>query len=296
VRLAVYRDGRPGKSALGLVVGDELVDVTDLVGSGPFGPAGPLQAALDQGLLAPDGALRGLDPARLAGRPHAPLSTVVLLSPLPRPGKVIGAPVNYLDHKTEMAVQTTIAELGLFLKAPSSVVGPGEPIRLPYTDLRTDQEGELAVVIGRTARDVPAERAADYVAGYACLLDITVRSGEDRSTRKSFDTFTPLGPWLTTADEVGDPGDLRLRCWVNGTLRQDTSTSALIYDVPQLIAYASSVMTLWPGDVIATGTPAGVGPIADGDLIVVEIERVGRLETPVSAATAIPYADRPGAF
>jgi 2-keto-4-pentenoate hydratase/2-oxohepta-3-ene-1,7-dioic acid hydratase in catechol pathway len=293
--LAVYRDDSRAESALGLVLGEDLVDVTELVGPGPSGPAGPLQAALDRGLLAPGGALRTLDPALLAALPRAPLSTVTLLSPLPRPGKVIGAPVNYLDHKAEMAVPTTIAELGLFLKAPSSVIGPGAPIALPYTDLRTDQEGELAVVIGRTARDVPAERAAEYVAGYACLLDITVRSGEDRSTRKSFDTFTPLGPWLTTADEVGDPGDLRLRCWVNGTLRQDTSTSALIYDVPRLIAYASSVMTLWPGDVIATGTPAGVGPIADGDVIVVEIERVGRLETPVSAATAIPYADRPGA-
>jgi 2-keto-4-pentenoate hydratase/2-oxohepta-3-ene-1,7-dioic acid hydratase in catechol pathway len=293
--LAVYRDGSREESALGLVVGDELVEVTDLVGPGSFGPAGPLQAALDRGLLAPGGALRELDPALLSTRPHTPLSTVKLQAPLPRPGKVIGAPVNYLDHKTEMAAPTTIAELGVFLKAPSSVIGPGSPIVLPYTDLRTDQEGELAVVIGRTARDVAAERAADYVAGYTCLLDITVRSGEDRSTRKSFDTFTPLGPWLTTADEVGDPGGLRLRCWVNGTLRQDTSTSALIYNVPRLIAYASSVMTLWPGDVIATGTPAGVGPIADGDLIVVEIERVGRLETPVTSAAAIPYAERPGA-
>jgi 2-keto-4-pentenoate hydratase/2-oxohepta-3-ene-1,7-dioic acid hydratase in catechol pathway len=149
-------------------------------------------------------------------------------------------------------------------------------------------------VIGREARNVPAERALEYVAGYTCLLDITVRSTEDRSTRKSFDTFTPLGPWVTTPDEVGDPGALGLRCWVGGTLRQSATTADLIFDVPRLIAYASSVMTLWPGDVIATGTPAGVGPIRHGDRIAMDIERVGRLEVTATAEQARPYASRPG--
>ncbi|MEJ3747976.1 fumarylacetoacetate hydrolase family protein [Actinomycetes bacterium KLBMP 9797] len=214
---------------------------------------------------------------------------------LPRPGKIVAAPVNYRDHQAEMAAPLTVADLGVFLKAPSSVIGHGGTVVLPYDDVRTDHEAELAVVIGRVARDVPADLALEYVAGYTCLFDITIRSTEDRSTRKSFDTFTPIGPWVTTPDEVGDPGALGLRCWVNGAPRQSASTADLIFDVPRLIAYASSVMTLWPGDVIATGTPAGVGPIQHGDRVAMEIERVGRLEVTVSGAQAIPYAERPGA-
>jgi 2-keto-4-pentenoate hydratase/2-oxohepta-3-ene-1,7-dioic acid hydratase in catechol pathway len=202
--------------------------------------------------------------------------------------------VNYVDHQHEMREPTTVAELGVFLKAQTSVLAPGGSILLPYTDKRTDQEAELGVVIGRAARNVSREQALEHVFGYTCALDITVRSGEDRSTRKSFDTFTPLGPWITTADEVGDPATLRLRGWVNGELRQDASTADMIFGVTELIAYASSVMTLLPGDVIVTGTPAGVGPLADGDHVVVEIDRVGRLEVEVSGAQAVPYATRPG--
>lgn len=231
----------------------------------------------------------------LAGLPVRPLAGTALAAPLARPGKVVAAPVNYADHKAEMAEVRTVADYGVFLKAPTSVIGPGDRVRLPYRDMRTDQEGELAVVIGRTASRVPAERALDHVFGYSALLDITVRSGEDRSTRKSFDTFTPLGPWVTTADEVGDPQDLRLRCWVDGELRQDTSTAAMVFGVAELIAYASHVMTLEPGDVIATGTPAGVGAIAAGQRVAVEISKVGRLEVDVTDEGAIDYADRPGA-
>lgn len=287
MRLAVFRSDWGAR--LGAVDGDDLVDITDVVAE-PAGPAGPLHALLEQ----------GLDPARLAavglsGRPRMPVAGAALLPPLPRPGKIVAAPVNYRDHQAEMAAPLTVADLGVFLKAPSSVVGHGGAVSLPYTDQRTDQEAELAVVIGREARDVPVERALDHVAGYTCLFDITVRSTEDRSTRKSFDTFTPLGPWVATPDEVGDPGALALRCWVNGALRQSASTADLIFAVPQLIAYASSVMTLWPGDVIATGTPAGVGPIRHGDRIAMAIERVGRLEVTVTAAHARPYAGRPGA-
>jgi 2-keto-4-pentenoate hydratase/2-oxohepta-3-ene-1,7-dioic acid hydratase in catechol pathway len=188
----------------------------------------------------------------------------------------------------------TIAEWGVFLKANSSVIGPGELVRLPYSDLRTDQEGELGVVIGRRARNVSREEALDYVFGYTCVLDITIRSTEDRSTRKSFDTFTPIGPFVVTKDEVGDPDDLELRCWVNDELRQHSRTSLMIYSVPRLIEYASSVMTLMPGDVIATGTPEGVGPLADGDRITVEVEKVGRLEVGVTADHALPYSSRLG--
>ena len=284
MRLASTVDAR-----LVVVAGDRLVDVTDALGLRP-GPGGPLLALLERGDAAD--ALRALD---LDALPSLPAADARLAAPIARPGTIVGAPVNYVDHKVEMHEQRTIADYGVFLKASTSVIGPGEDIRLPYLDVRTDQEGELGVVVGRTASRVPAESALDHVFGYVPLLDITVRSGEDRSTRKSFDTFTPIGPWVTTADEVGDPGDLRLRCWVGDELRQDVSTRELIFDVAQLIAYASHVMTLHPGDVIASGTPAGVGPIAAGQRVAVEIERLGRLEVGVTDDGAISYADRPGA-
>jgi len=214
-------------------------------------------------------------------------ASVTLLPPVPDPGKIVAAPVNYFDHKHEMSESVHIDSLGVFLKAPSSLSPPGGTVRLPYHDRRFDQEGELAVVIGRTASHVPEDRALEYVFGYTCLLDMTMRGGEDRSTRKSFDTFTPLGPAIVTADEVGAVADLELRCWVNGALRQRADLKDLIWDVPQLIAYVSSVMELRPGDVIATGTPAGVGPVHDGDTVTVEISRIGRLEVDVSAEGSV---------
>lgn len=204
--------------------------------------------------------------------------------PMPRPPKVVGAALNYRAHAEEMRAGPTVETGGLFLKAGSSVIGPGATVLLPFADRRTDQEAELGVVIGRSARHVTAAEALDHVLGYTCLLDISVRGDGDRSIRKSFDTFTPLGPHLATPEVVGDPGALRLRCWVGGELRQDASTSELLRSVPELIAEISAAMTLEPGDVIATGTPAGVGPLAPGDRIVVEIERVGRLDVGVEAA------------
>jgi 2-keto-4-pentenoate hydratase/2-oxohepta-3-ene-1,7-dioic acid hydratase in catechol pathway len=276
-----------GQGRLGIVDGTEIIDVTTACGVTDAGPDGPLAQAIERGTLPV-----ALDDERLAEATREPLATSVLRAPLPHPKKIVGAPVNYLAHKDEMREQLTVAELGVFLKAPTSVIGPGQSVQLPYSDVLTEQEGELAVVIGRTARHVSVEQALDYVFGYTCLLDITIRSTEDRSTRKSFDTFTPLGPQVVTADEVGDASDLMLRCWVNGELRQETSTALLIFGVADLIAYSSSVMTLEPGDVIATGTPAGVGPLKDRDEIVVEIERVGRLQASVSGSGALPYAQR----
>lgn len=283
MRLASTLDAR-----LHVLVADRAVDITDALDLQPS-TGGPLLTFLERGGSLAD--LAALDLEQLASVPAAGLS---LAAPIARPGKVVGAPVNYLDHKAEMGEQRTIADYGVFLKANSSVIGPSEQIRLPYTDVRTDHEGELGVIVGRTASRVSVTDALDYVFGYAPLLDVTVRSGEDRSTRKSFDTFTPLGPWVTTADEVPDPGDLELRCWVDDELRQHTSTRDLIYDVAELIAYTSHVMTLHPGDVIATGTPAGVGPIAAGQRVAVEIERLGRLEVGVTNDGAIEYASRPG--
>ncbi|CAM5692358.1 Ureidoglycolate lyase [Streptomyces glaucescens] len=285
MRLALFDKGR-----LGLVEGEDLVDVTDQVAGADT--AGRWRAPA---------AHRGRRRRRCGPvRPHrtrrarVPLARASLGAPLPRPGKIIGAPVNYLDHKAEMEYATSVADLGVFLKSNSSVIGPGEDIVLPYTDKRTDQEGELGVVIGRTASHVSVDEALDHVFGYTCLLDITVRSGEDRSTRKSFDTFTPIGPWIVTADEIPDPDSLDLRCDVAGSTRQRTNTADLIFGVRELVAYASSVMTLRPGDVIATGTPAGVGPLSHGDRVVLEIERIGRLEVGVDGSRATPYAQRPG--
>jgi 2-keto-4-pentenoate hydratase/2-oxohepta-3-ene-1,7-dioic acid hydratase in catechol pathway len=204
-----------------------------------------------------------------------PLRDVRLRVPVADPSKIIAAPVNYRDHQAEMNVDTQVGALGFFLKAPSSLLDPGRTIQLPYHDRRFDQEGELALVIGRTARRVSEQDALSYVFGYTGLLDITMRGGEDRSVRKSFETFTPMGPVLVTADEFGDPGDVELRCWVSGERRQKASTRDLIWDVPRLVAYASSVTTLYPGDVISTGTPAGVGPLTAGDTIRLELSGLG---------------------
>lgn len=204
-----------------------------------------------------------------------PLRDVRLRVPVADPSKIIAAPVNYRDHQAEMNVDTQVGALGFFLKAPSSLLAPGGTIQLPYHDRRFDQEGELAVIIGRTARSVTEQNALSYVFGYTGLLDITMRGGEDRSVRKSFDTFTPMGPVLVTADEFGDPGEVELRCWVSGELRQKAATRDLIWSVARLVSYASSVTTLYPGDVIATGTPAGVGPLAAGDTIRLELSGLG---------------------
>lgn len=271
-------DGR----RLGLVVGDLVYDVTDQVGS-VEAPDGPLGAHI-----------RSQGASLVAAGPGISIENVRWEAPLPRPAKIIGAPANYYDHTDEMPDSATIVDWGLFLKAPTSVLGPGGVVRLPYTDKRTDYEGELAVVIGRAGKGISRDSALDHVFGYTCLMDITVRSTEDRSTRKSFDTFTPLGPWIVTADEIGDPSTLDLALRLNGDLRQQTSISKMIYGIPDLIAYASSVMTLEPGDIIATGTPAGVGPLAAGDEIVVEIDRIGSLAVTVTADGAIDYAARPG--
>jgi 2-keto-4-pentenoate hydratase/2-oxohepta-3-ene-1,7-dioic acid hydratase in catechol pathway len=217
-----------------------------------------------------------------------PLRDVRLRVPVADPSKIIAAPVNYRDHQAEMNVETQVGALGFFLKAPSSLLDPGGTIQLPYHDRRFDQEGELALVIGRTARRISEQDALSCVFGYTGLLDITMRGGEDRSARKSFDTFTPMGPVLVTADEFGNPDDAELRCWVSGELRQKASTRDLIWGVARLVSYASSVTTLHPGDVITTGTPAGVGPLAAGDTIRLELSGLGLdLKAQVAADDAI---------
>lgn len=268
-----------GATRLGVDVDGELRDVTEAVVPEPLSGVSPLRRLLHEGLD-----LGALARAAAAG-PAAEIAHV--LSVVPDPSKIVAAPVNYRDHQHEMTTDSAVDGLGVFLKAPSSVVGDGGTVRLPYSDRRFDQEGELAVVIGRTASHVPAGSALGYVAGYTCLLDMTMRGGEDRSIRKSFDSFTPMGRYLVTPDEVGPIGDLELHTWVGGQLRQRADLSDLIWDVPRLIEYASSAMVLHPGDVIATGTPAGVGEVLDGQDVTVEITRVGRLNVSVSSTGAV---------
>jgi 2-keto-4-pentenoate hydratase/2-oxohepta-3-ene-1,7-dioic acid hydratase in catechol pathway len=209
---------------------------------------------------------------------------------------LIAAPVNYRAHIDEAnadkginfgATVKSIEEYGLFLKASSAIVGPSEGVRLPPLNRRVDHEVELVAIIGKEGHRIPRDRALEHVAAYSIGLDMTVRGPEDRSWRKSFDTFAVIGPWLVTADEIPDPGDLDLRLTVNGALRQSSNTSALIFDVPRLVEYASSTYTLYPGDVIMTGTPEGVGPVVAGDVLECFIERIGEMRVPIHAAHGV---------
>jgi len=227
--------------------------------------------------------------------PAIPLTGLHLLSPVANPSKIIGAPVNYQKHLDEVrtdaqlhhdnqAHTAVIHKTGLFLKACSALVGPSEGIALRKLDRRNDHEVELAVVIGRRANNVSRADALQYVAGYAIGLDLTIRGPEERSLRKSADTYAVLGPWLVTADEIRNPGDLNLKISVNGEERQNSNTKYMILGVPELIEFASAFYTLNPGDVIMTGTPEGVSPIQPGDNILATIENIGSMEVKVRAA------------
>lgn len=224
-----------------------------------------------------------------------PLSSVKLLSPVANPGKVVGAPVNYQKHLNEVREQAElhhnnaghtapIHTAGVFLKAGSSVVGPSEGIALRKLDRRNDHEVELGFVIAKEARNVPASEALTYIAGYVIGLDITIRGPEERSLRKSVDSYTVVGPWLVTPDEIGNPGELDLQIAVNGETRQSSNTKYLILDCAHLIEYASSFYTLYPGDIVITGTPEGVSAIQPGDTIVATIEKIGTMEVAVREA------------
>lgn len=273
MRLASFDNGRLGV----LIAEDAVRDVTDWAWA-------QCARRVEDPLIALIEAMRA--GAKPQG-PERPRAGMRFGPPLRHPGKIIAAAANYLKHTQEMnpgaPAHRGIYDMGFFLKAPSSIIGPGEAIRLPFADRRTDHEAELAVVMGRVARSVSEQDALDYVFGYTCLLDITVRGKEDRGLRKSFDTFTPLGPYVATRDEVPDPNDLAIECRINGEVRQHDTTCSMTMKVRPLIAWISSVMTLYPGDVIATGTPAGVGPLQAGDRVEVSIERLGTLAVAVEA-------------
>ncbi|MBM4326555.1 MAG: hypothetical protein FJ118_05250 [Deltaproteobacteria bacterium] len=214
--------------------------------------------------------------AESSGAQEYALEAGRLLAPV-QPTKVVAIGLNYRDHAEEVGLPLPEEPI-LFIKPSTSVIGPLDPILLPRMSARVDYEAELAVVIGRTARNVPKDRAAEYISGYTCLNDVTARDLQQKDgqwTRaKSFDTFCPIGPWIET--EV-DPSDLAIELLLNGEPKQRSRTSNLIFNPFQLVAFVSDVMTLFPGDVIATGTPSGIGRLAPGDQVEVRIEGIGSL-------------------
>jgi 2,4-diketo-3-deoxy-L-fuconate hydrolase len=287
MKICRFDDDRLGLiSADGKSVADVTAITADLPAiAWPRSNIDPLMARLPE--------LRGKIEALGRSASWIPIERVALRSPVSSPSKLIAAPVNYRAHIDEANADKginfgktikSIDEYGLFLKASSSIVGPADGVRLPPLDRRVDHEVELVAIIGKEGFRIPRERALAHVGAYSIGLDMTVRGPEDRSWRKSFETFAVIGPWLVTADEIPDPGNLELRLTVNGSLRQSASTSALIFDVPRLVEYASATYTLYPGDVIMTGTPEGVGPVAGGDVLECFIERIGTMRVPIHAA------------
>ena len=285
MRLALFDAAR-----LGVVApdGGALVDVTDEL-PWPHDPD-PLTAGWWRSLcrdfpsVAP-----ALEQAAAAG-PARPIGEVTLRAPALGPSKVLAAACNFGDHVTEMhgvqertlgRVEAWMMDFDVFLKAPSSIVGPGAGIVLPPDVVaaghEVHHESELVVVIGRGGRDIPAESALEHVFGFTAGLDITVRSPGDRSRRKSYDSFSPIGPWLVTTDEIGDGADLDILLRSGGDVRQSVTTADMLTPVPAIVAYASSVMTLLPGDVLFTGAPPGVGPIAAGEELEMTISRIGSM-------------------
>ena len=274
---------------LGVVEGDVVRDVTQAL---EVIPAYRYPLPEYDLLIANLGKVAGRANELRANAAATPLAKVKLLSPVANPGKLIAAPVNYQKHLDEVKADSqihannpahtvTIQTAGLFLKATSSLTGAGQGIAVVKPERRTDHEVELAVVIGRPGRNVARADALAYVAGYCIGLDVSIRGSEDRSFRKSPDSYSVLGPWLVTADEIPDPGVLDLEISVNGTTRQKSNTRYLILGVPELVELASAFYTLHPGDVIFTGTPEGVSPIQPGDEVRATVQGIGTMDVRV---------------
>ena len=281
MRLATFTHA--GSTRIGIVVGEDVIDLRD---------AEPgLPAAMEEFLALGPPALAAAAGAAARAAARLPLDDVRLEAPVLRPRKILAVGLNYADHIAESGMQAPEFPT-IFNKQVTSVTGPYDPIVLPRVSQALDYEGELAFVIGRRCRHVPRERAAEVIAGWLVLDDVSVRDWQLRTPTwtlgKSFDTHCPMGPWIATADEVGDPHSLALRTWVNGELRQHSSTKELVHDCFALVEHLSTAFTLEPGDVVSTGTPGGVGLgmkpprwLAAGDVVRVEIERIGQIENPV---------------
>jgi 2,4-didehydro-3-deoxy-L-rhamnonate hydrolase len=274
---------------IGIVRGRNVHDVSAILDALP-----PLRYPLPFGdpLIANLASLRERMERLADAAAPRPLESVRLMSPVANPSKIIGTPANYHAHveearrDAEISVynagrQRSIEEQGLFLKASSSLVGPSEGVTVRFPDRRTDHEAELGVVIGRRTGPIAEADALSVVAGYAIALDMVVRGKEDRSFRKSPDSYAVLGPWLVTADEVGSPDALDFSLHVNGELRQSANTREMIIGIARQISWASSVYTLYPGDIIMSGTCAGVAPVKPGDVMTLSFERIGEMTVPV---------------
>ncbi|WP_232215751.1 fumarylacetoacetate hydrolase family protein [Paracoccus sp. J55] len=264
--------------------GDGVIDITDLAAVDPsqWPPVGMVQFIARFGDLLPEVEARRLQGVTL------PLSQLRLEAPVRWPNKIIAFPANYHEHISEMREnvisQANAKGQGFFLKANSSISGPADPVVLPPVEGREiHHECELGIVIGQRARGLSRNKARGVIFGFTCLLDMVIRGREERVMRKSYDTFCPIGPWIVTPDDVPDMNDLTMRLWVNGEQRQSASTRDLIVDIPEMIAMSSAVCTLEPGDIIATGTPAGVGPVRPGDTLSIEISHIGRMDLRVEA-------------
>ncbi len=279
MKLARFTHGT--RRSVGIVKGDRLIDISE---------SGGLEALLADWPAS-------FERLKTLSGPTLALDKVVLQSPIERPSKFLAIAANYQSHIDEVKASNPDyippTSQRWFAKLPSCVNGPYAPILEPPESQQLDYEVELAVVIGRRCRRVSAERAVEVIAGYTICNDVSVRDWQKRSPTimlgKSFDTHGPLGPWLVTPDEVGDPHALGLRCWVNGELRQSGSTSEMIDNCYAQIEYLSTVCTLEPGDVIATGTPFGTGGsmkppkyLKPGDVVRCEIDRIGAIEATVT--------------
>jgi 2-keto-4-pentenoate hydratase/2-oxohepta-3-ene-1,7-dioic acid hydratase in catechol pathway len=285
MKLCRFDDNR-----LGLVRGDEVLDVTPVIARlpaqrWPLPKGDPLIAALDE--------LRPHIETEAKRAIARPLSQVTLLSPVANPSKIVCAPVNYKRHLEEARADAEIhhqkqveeiQRVGLFLKATSALVGPSAGVALRYLDRRNDHEVELALVIGKAADRVKAADALQYVAAYAIGLDMTIRGPEERSLRKSGDSYCVLGPWMVTADEFTHPDRRELSITVNGEPRQKANTKDLVLGLGTLIELASSFYTLLPGDILLSGTPEGVGPVRPGDVMDAAIDGIGAMRVEVRAA------------
>jgi 2,4-didehydro-3-deoxy-L-rhamnonate hydrolase len=280
---------RFGNQRYGVARDGQVYDVTEYVAKAIA--AAPLQRG-DAAIANLAEIVRHIDGAAL-GAPAASANAVTFLSPVINPTKIVAAPVNYEAHITESEADPGITfnhavaridKAGLFLKASSSLVGPGEGVAVRFPDRRTDLEIELGLVIGRECSNVSEADALDAVAGYAIALDMSVRGTEDRSFRKSIDSYSVLGPWLVTPDELPDPDNVDFTLKVNGVVKQQSNTRHLIFKARKLIAWASRWYTLYPGDVVMTGTPEGVGPVGPGDVMDCEMQYIGSMRVDVRAA------------
>ena len=285
MKICRYDDNR-----IGIVRDDVVYDVTSVVEAEL--PAYRYPLPIGDQLIANLEAMRPKLEQAADSADGKPIVGVEFRSPVANPTKIIGVPQNYEDHAQEATADTGISQglprrkmedQGLFLKANSALIGPSDGVAVRFSDRRTDHEAELGVIIGREGSDISYDDALSYVSGYAIAMDMVVRGKEDRSFRKSVDTYAVLGPWLVTADEIADPGQLDFVLTIDNEIRQQNNTRNLVLDLQGQIAWASKFYTLHPGDIIMSGTCAGVGPVKPGDVMHLEFEQIGAMDVPVRA-------------